>query len=276
MSWLTASAIISADDIGSQDCFRVKVEENNCPGNAKYFNLLLSIMGYTVAPAEVPAEYSGTVYIQVRDRAQDIEVLLSRGEITGPKWNVEESYRILSVYSDNYVDGQIDLTKENDLFPTDVILSARWIGSVYDSNLASIQPQPLEIDDKNILKSDMAINGEILAKVSSQIAEYDITIPPVDMEVVDKFRASLIVSVPTCGQKPYRYGIESPGCLSGGETKIINPPPDFVEPKDKVRSWCLCGNHESTTEPGLFYPGVKDPALKTDKCVPEGNDGDYC
>lgn len=284
MNELKGSCTISAQETAHQRCFSVEVKGDTCPADLQLLNMLLQIMGFEVNQHEVPENYTAKVYVKARSRASDIEVFLSHGELSGPRWESITEQKLISVYSDDFYrkgsGGYTDLTKSGELFVTDNVRSAKWIGTVYDHNLSPVGSPGKVIDDQNRLVSSGPVNGQLLLEVESNSAVYDITIHPVDYEVSNRYKSTLIVIVPSCLQEPFMETIDVPACfkgIQGIQTEVPDPPPDFVEPHDKTRSWCLCGNHESTTEPGIFYPGVKrDSKTWENDCVPDGHDGKYC
>ena len=281
MNQLSASCTITVPVPPSRKCFSVEVKGDHCPGDLQLLNILLQLMGFEVDLYEVPENYAAKVYVKVREKFEDIDFYLSRGEFTGPKFETITEQKLLSVYSSDFYSvgdggGYTDLTQSNDILDTDTIEGGRWIGTVYDGNLSPINPE-IKIDDQGRLISDSAINGELLVKVTSFVAVYDITVPPMDGNHSNKYQSTIVIVIPSCRQEPYMHQIDVPACFRGLSTDVIDPPPDFVEPHDKTRTWCICGNHESTTEPGLFYPGVKrDSPTWDNDCVPSGHDGKYC
>lgn len=277
---ISASTTITVPEPPARKCFSVEIKGDSCPSDLQLLNILLQIMGFDVDLYEVPENYTAKVYVKVRERFDDIDFFLSRGEFTGPKFETITEQKLLSVYSSDFYSvgggGYTDLTASNNILDTDTIEGGRWIGTVYDEKLSPINPK-IKIDDQGRLISDSPINGELLVKVTSFVAVYDITIPPMDGDYSNKYQSTIIIVIPSCRQEPYMYHVDIPACFRGLSTSVVDQPPDFVNPHDKTRTWCICGNHESTTEKGLFYPGYRrDSPTWDNDCVPDGHDGKYC
>lgn len=312
MGYIAVSATITAaepdTEPAAEPCYVYQQQDAEdtvpCSGDQGMLNELLRIMGFDIPAPEQPDEYSTQIKIKPKSWYTNLNISFSDNVISdgGVLTEQSDSSQSVSIASSDFVRSGavwlVDLAAKLNLVETDQIKSARWLGTVYDSDLSPVTiSSAAHVDNDNSLRLDHPVNGELLVTVSEIYQLFDTKVTPREGEVESAYQSSVIVD---CDGVPTRYEIRVPKCYSDnwidkyGWTAdddafsvIIDPPPEFVDPVDVENEWCLCGNHqlqarypkslEESDISNICYGGPCDQITEPD-CVPDDREegDDYC
>lgn len=265
-----------------------------CSGDQALLNELLRLMGFDIPAPEQPKDYSTQIKVKPKNGYTDLNISFSDNVTTnGGRWEQSESTQTVSISSSDFVasevGGYVDLAAKLNLVETDRVRSAKWIGTVYDSKLSPITISSIaSVDSDNHLILGQAVNGELLVTFSETSQIFDVKVPPREDAEQNAYDSSMIVQPEGCEeQQPTRYEIGVADCYPDElvSVTVIDPPPEFVEPVEVERRWCLCGDNKlqgvypKSAEPkdisNVCYGG---PCNRITYCVPnDREEGDeYC